>query len=417
MLLLLVVVIGLAGVACRLAETKTAAASELPRIKDPEVGADDMARLAGDNSAFAFDLYRAIRSKEGNLFYSPLSISLALAMTYAGARGETATQMAETMHYTLERAPLHAAFNGLDQLLASRGKGAKGKDGEGFRLNVVNAIWGQQDYHFEQAYLDTIAQNYGAGIRLLDYVKDPEKSRLAINRWVEDQTEDRIKDLIPAGMIDQLTRLVLTNAVYFNAAWAHPFSEEATTDGQFHLADGTTVTKPMMCQTEQYGYAAGDGYVAVELPYDGGELSMVVMLPDAGCLLEFEGALDATMVESLINDVQYRQVKLTMPKFEFESELPLGDTLQEMGMPSAFSDAADFSGITGGRDLQISEVLHKGFVSVDEVGTEAAAATAVVMRLTAMPAEPVEVTVDRPFVFLVRDVETGSILFAGRVAK
>lgn len=417
MLLLLVVVIGLAGAACQLAKVKTAAASDLPRITNPTVAPGDLAQLAAGNSAFAFDLYKAIKGESGNLFYSPLSISLALAMTYAGAKGETAAEMADTLHYTLEQAKLHAAFNGLDQLLATRGQGAKGKDGKGFRLNVVNAIWGQQDYHFEKAYLDAIAQNYGAGIRLLDYIKNPEKSRVAINDWVEDQTEDRIKDLIPAGAIDPMTRLVLTNAVYFNAAWMYPFNKGATSDGLFHLADGTTATKAMMRQTERYGYAAGDGYVAVELPYDGDELSMVIMLPDAGQFARFEEALDADSVQALIERIEYQQVRLTLPKFQFESEFSLGDTLRAMGMEQAFSDSADFSGITGNRDLHISEVIHKSFVAVDEAGTEAAAATAVMMRTTAMPAEPVEVTVDRPFVFLIRDVETGSILFMGRVTK
>jgi serpin B len=373
--------------------------------------------VANGNTAFAADLYQALRGDQANLFYSPLSISIALAMTYAGARGETAEQMAETMHYDLAQPGLHAALNSLDLLLAGRGEGAKGKDGKGFRLNVVNAIWGQRDYHFETAYLDTIAVNYGAGVRLLDYVKEPDNSRKIINQWVSDQTEQRIKDLIPAGVIDNMTRLVLTNAVYFNAAWANPFAKEATRAGDFLCADGATVKKQMMSANESFGYASGDGWQLVELPYDRNELAMDIILPDEGGWTAFEDDLTAERLAGMLAEIQSQQVQLTMPKFEFENEFSLGRTLAAMGMPVAFTGDADFSGITGKRDLHIGEVIHKSFVAVDEAGTEAAAATAVVMRLTAMPAEPVVVNVDRPFVFLIRDLETGVVLFMGRVVQ
>ena len=221
--------------------------------------------------------------------------------------------------------------------------------------------------------------------------------------------------MIPPGVIDSLTRLVLTNAIYFNAAWLYPFSEDMTKDGAFHLLDGREVAVPMMMQTESFGYVEGEGYQAVELLYDGSELSMVVLLPQAGQFEAFESSLDADLVGTIINDLSERQVVLTMPKFEFESHFGLVDTLAEMGMPIAFSGAADFSGMTGTRELMIGDVLHKAFVSVDEAGTEAAAATAVVMKLTAAPSETAKVTVDRPFVFLIRDIETDAILFVGRV--
>jgi len=214
-----------------------------------------------------------------------------------------------------------------------------------------------------------------------------------------------------------LTRLVLTNAIYFNAAWLNPFSEDMTGDGTFHLLDGSEVTVPMMTQTESFGYSEGEGYQAVELPYDGRELSMVILLPNNGEFDDFEGTLDADIVDAITNDLKYRKVQLTMPKFEFESEFSLVNTLAAMGMPVAFSGAADFSGMTGARDLFISDILHKAFVSVDEAGTEAAAATAVIMSLTAAPEQPVEVTLDHPFIFLIRDIETGAVLFVGRVAN
>jgi len=284
-------------------------------------------------------------------------------------------------------------------------------------LNIVNEIWGQKDYEFRNEFLDVLAENYGAGLRLLDFVNAPETSRVTINDWVSDQTEGRIEDLIPQGVIDALTRLVLTNAIYFNAAWLNPFNEDITDDSAFYLLDGGEVTVPMMMQSDSFGYAEGAGYQAVELPYDGRELSMVILLPDSGKFEEFEGSLDADLVDTITNDLIYKEIALTMPKFEFESEFSLADTLAAMGMPVAFTGAADFSGMTGNRDLSIAEILHKAFVSVDEAGTEAAAATAVVMNLTAAPGEPVEVTLDRPFIFLIRDIETGAILFVGRVVN
>jgi serpin B len=389
--------------------------SDKPRETSPDVSEADLALLIEGNSAFAFDLYQALREEEGNLFYSPHSISVALAMTYAGARSDTAEQMANTLHFILEQDRLHPAFNWLDAELAKRGEGAQGKDGEGFRLNIVNAIWGQKDYSFLTDFLDVLAENYGAGLRILDFITETEKSRVTINDWVSDQTEDRIKDLIPQGAIDALTRLVLTNAIYFNAAWEYPFDKKMTANGPFYLLDGGQVTVPMMRQTESFGYTQGEGYQAVELLYDGDELSMVILLPASGNFEAFEEGLQAQQISDIISGLQFAEVTLTMPKFEFDSEFSLKDTLAEMGMPAAFSEAADFSGMTGTRDLCISAVLHKAFVSVDEAGTEAAAATAVIVGETAIPEQPVEVTVDHPFIFLIRDIETGAILFVGRV--
>jgi serpin B len=389
--------------------------SDKARETAPDVSETDLALLIEGNSAFAFELYQALREEEGNLFYSPHSISVALAMTYAGARNETAEQMATTLQFLLEQERLHPAFNWLDAELASRGEGAEGKDGKGFRLNIVNAIWGQKDYSFLSTFLDVLAENYGAGLRILDFITETEKSRLTINQWVSDQTEGRIEDLIPQGAIDALTRLVLTNAIYFNAAWEYPFDEDMTSDGPFFLLDGGQVSVPMMKQTESFGYTEEEGYQAVELQNDGNELSMVILLPESGKFEAFEKTLNAQQVSDIIGGLQPTEVALTMPKFEFDSEFSLKDTLAGMGMPIAFSSSADFSGITGTPNLSITEVLHKAFVSVDEAGTEAAAATAVIVGETAVPGQPVEVTLDRPFVFLIRDIETGAILFVGRV--
>lgn len=404
-------------VACTQPVSSEVLQSDKQRVTSPDATQAGLATLVDGNSAFAFNLYQALRETDDNLFYSPYSISLALAMTYAGARGETEEQMANTLHFTLEDNRLHPAFNWLDIELASRGKGAKGKDDEGFRLHIVNAIWGQKDYEFLSEFLDLLAENYGAGLRILDFMKAPEQSRITINEWVSDQTEERIKDLIPKGAIDELTRLVLTNAIYFNAAWQYPFEEDATFNGVFYLLNGDKITVPMMRQTESFGYAEGDGYQVVELPYDGRELSMLVLLPQTGQFELFEGSLNAQRVDDIVKNLNTREVVLTMPKFEFESSFSLKKTLTAMGMPVAFSAGADFSGMTGNPDLFIGEVLHKAFVSIDEAGTEAAAATAVIMELTGMPGEPVEVTIDRPFIFLIRDIESGTILFIGRVVN
>ena len=415
LILVLIVSLLLPLIACTQATGGELLTSDKERITSPDVDPSDQALLVEGNSAFAFELYQALREQEGNLFYSPHSISLALAMTYAGARSQTAEQMAATLQFLLEQERLHPAFNWLDAELASRGEGAQGKDDEGFRLNIVNAIWGQKDYEFLSDFLDVLAENYGAGLRILDFITETEASRLAINQWVSDQTEGRIEDLIPQGAIDTLTRLVLTNAIYFNAAWENPFDEDVTADGPFYLLDGGQVTVPMMKQTEWFGYTEGEGYQAVELQYDGGELSMVILLPEAGNFEVFEEGLQAQQVDAIINDLQPTHVTLTMPQFEFDSEFSLKDTLAGMGMPIAFSGATDFSGMTGNRELFISDVVHKAFVAVDEAGTEAAAATAVIMPGAAVPEPPVEVTLDHPFIFLIRDIETGAVLFVGRV--
>jgi serpin B len=391
--------------------------SDKERVTSPDVSSDEQASLVGGNSAFAFDLYRALKGKDGNLFYSPYSISLALAMTYAGASGQTEEQMAAVLHFLLDQDNLHPAFNWLSAELAGRGEGAAGKDGEGFRLNIANAIWGQQGYEFLPAFLDVLAENYGAGMRVLDFISETEQSRLAINDWVSNQTENRIKDLIPQGVINDWTRLVLTNAIYFNAAWKYPFEKQMTGNGPFYLLDGRPTKAPMMKQNGSFGYTEGEGYQAVELPYDGDELSMVVLLPAQGNFEAFEAGLQAGQTNDVISDLTTTRIALTMPKFEFESEFSLKDTLTGMGMPDAFSpDEADFSGMTGNRELSISDVIHKAFIAVDEAGTEAAAATAVIVGTRSMPAEPqVKVTIDRPFIFLIRDIGTGAILFVGRV--
>ena len=391
--------------------------SEKTRVTVPVATDLELSDLVRGNNAFAFDLYQKLREEEsGNLFYSPYSISLALAMTHAGARGETERQISNTLHFTLSQDKLHPAFNALDLQLASRGEGSSGTEGKGFRLNIANAIWGQQGFDFLQDFLDKLAENYGAGMKIANFTEAPEDSRVAINDWVAHQTEDKIKDLIPSGAIDNLTRLVLTNAIYFNAAWLYTFDEKATAEGDFHLLNGNSVKVPMMRQTELFGYASGTGYQAVELLYDGSEISMLILLPDKGNFNPFENSLNAELVSQISEDLNREQVELTMPSFEFEAQFKLGATLKKMGISDAFNQQlADFSGMDGRKDLSISDAFHKAFVLVNEKGTEAAAATAVVVGVKSVPPPPIVVAVDRPFIFLIRDIATNTTLFVGRV--
>jgi serpin B len=383
----------------------------------PDVSDTALDTLVAGNNEFALELYRQLSAgDDGNLFFSPYSLSVALAMTYAGAEGATEEQMADTLNFILEEEDLHAAFNKLAIELASRGEGDSSKDEDGFKLNIVNAIWGQVEYAFLSEYLDTLAVNYDAGLRLLDFVNDPEACRQTINEWVSQQTEGKIEDLIQKGIISEVTRLVLTNAIYFNAAWEYPFDEDNTTDGTFYLADGSTVTVSMMHQTEDFSYSAGDGYQAVELKYDGNELSMVIILPTDGNFEQFEQSLDAAKLQEIIDELHTASVALSMPKFEYSSQFSVKDALEAMGMTDAFDTAADFSGMDGTYDLYIEDVVHKAFVSVDEAGTEAAAASAVVMNLKAVM-ENAEVTLDHPFIYLIRDIETGTILFIGSLVN
>ena len=391
--------------------------SEKTRVTVPVATDSELSDLVRGNNAFAFDLYQKLREEEsGNLFYSPYSISLALAMTHAGARGETERQISNTLHFTLSQDKLHPAFNALDLQLASRGEGSSGTEGKGFRLNIANAIWGQQGYDFLQNFLDKLAENYGAGMKIANFTEAPEDSRVAINDWVAHQTEDKIKDLIPSGAIDNLTRLVLTNAIYFNAAWLYPFDEKATAEGDFHLLNGNSIKVPMMRQTESFGYASGTGYQSVELLYDSSEISMLILLPDKGNFDSFENSLNAELVSQISEDLSREQVEFTMPSFEFEAQFKLGATLKKMGISDAFNQQlADFSGMDGRKDLSISDAFHKAFVLVNEKGTEAAAATAVVVGVKSVPPPPIVVAVDRPFIFFIRDIATNTTLFVGRV--
>jgi len=388
------------------------------QITSPQAQPAEVADLVKGNTAFALDLYQEVRAAPGNLLYSPYSISQAAAMAYAGARGETAQQMARTLHYTLPQDRIPPAFNALGLELARRAEGARSPDGRGFRLNVLNAIFGRRGYYLLPGYLEVLAGHFGAPLRLLDFAGAPEESRRSINDWVSEQTGGRIEDLLPPGAVDRSTRVVLANTVYFNAAWYQPFDPGPPGGAPFHLLDGSTINVPVMSQHGWMDVFQANQCLGVELPYTGRELSMVILVPDEGKFPAFEGALDAQRLEAILSTADWRLVSLTMPKFEYQSNFQLKEALSRMGMPAASDPfAADFSGMTGHRELFIDEVFHKAFISVDEAGTEAAAATAITMP-PGIPREgPVSITIDRPFIFLIRDLETGTILFIGRVVN
>jgi serpin B len=406
LILILIALLILPLVACSQPALAGVVKSDKPRVTSPDTTLADEAQLVEGNSTFAFDLYQALRGKEGNLFFSPYSISLMMAMAFAGAQGQTAQQMAYAMSYNLGPDELHAAFNYLSLQLAQRTSEA-----DNFQLDIFNDIWGQKNYQFLQAYLDILAQNYGAGLRVVDFTSDPDGARKVINDYIYDQTHKLIKDLIPAGAINAFTRLVLTNAIYFKAEWENKFNKNDTHDGVFKLLDNSQVTVPMMSQRSLFKVASGQEWKAIELPYKGEQIAMDIILPDD--FSAFEESLDITTINQILAAMDSRDVQLSMPKFKFASDFDLKDALSALGMPVAFDPAnADFSGITNVEGLYIQGVVHQAFVAVDEEGTEAAAAGAVIIGTVSMPES---FTVDSPFIFLIRDVQTGSILFMGRV--
>ena len=394
--------------------------SNLPRDTSPAVSSADAAQLAKDDTQFAIDLFNQVAQDDSaNVFYSPYSISLALAMTYNGANGNTAAQMAQALRFSLPVDRLNAAFDAVDLALASR-KNALDSEGHkvtGFELNVADSIWADKTLLMQQPFVDALGQSYGAGVRLVDFVHAPDPSRVAINGWVSDQTNAKISELIGQGDIDTTTRLVLANAIYFDASWSTPFDATATHAEAFTRLDGTAVTENGMTQTLDTSYAHGDGWQAVQLPYVGEQTSMVLVVPDVGKFPAIEKGLSGDFVQSVFAGLSSANVHVTLPKFSIKgSTVHLKDALVALGMKDAFDvNAADFSKMSTLEQLYVGDVLHQAFVSVDEKGTEAAAATAVIMKAGAIPAEPVSVDANRPFFFFVRDIPTNTVLFVGRI--
>ncbi|MCJ7776782.1 MAG: serpin family protein [Sedimentisphaerales bacterium] len=374
---------------------------------------NDTEIVAEGNSKFALALFAKLRETEGNLFFSPYSISTALAMTYAGASGETQAQMAKILNFPIDKGKFHSVFGTIVKDLNERG--AKG----GYELTVANALWGQKGFSFLKDFLELVKTNYDGQLNEVDFVEATESARKTINTWVEKKTNEKIKELIKPGVLDAMTRLVLTNAIYFKGNWATQFKEERTKNAPFTLPNGDKVEVPMMNQTEQFPYMETEDFQALELPYVDNELSMVIFLPKKNDgLNKFEQTLTLESLSYWLGVLQNRrEVIVSIPKFKMTSEFSLASVLNSMGMTDAFeANAADFSGMTGNKDLFISAVIHKAYVDVNEQGTEAAAATGVTMRLTSVgPSQTPLFQADHPFLFLIRDNKTGSILFIGRV--
>jgi len=367
--------------------------------------------IVASNTEFAFDLYRELRAGEGNLFLSPYSISAALAMAWAGARGETERQMGQALHFDAGQDATHEAFQALRASLAAARS-------EGATLDVANALWPQQGEALLPEYVDLVRERYGVSITPLDYAAAAEAARATINAWVEQQTAGKIRDVIAPGVLDALTRLVLINAIYFKGNWMHPFSAFATHDAQFHVVAGRDVSVRMMSQKREFAYAELDDAQAVELPYADGELSMLVVLPKAvDGLAALEADLSAERLREWRDRLASEEIVVQLPRFEMTAQFRLDRQLSALGMADAFNrSAANFAGIDGRTDrLYLGAVLHKAFVEVNEEGTEAAAATAIVMPARALPEPPPVFRADHPFLFFILDRESGSVLFIGRL--
>jgi serpin B len=373
----------------------------------------NVAAVVAGNNQFAYDLYSTLSgTNTGNMIFSPYSISTALAMTYAGAKGQTATEMAQTLHFTLPQDDLHPAMGQLMYQINSQG-------GSNYQLDVANHLWGQTGFAFLPSYLNTTRNDYQAPLTPLDFIHDPEGARKTINTWTANQTNQKILDLLPPGSVTSAMRLNLTNAVYFKGNWDSPFDANQTRPETFHLSGGSLESAAMMHQRGMFMYGAFQNFSMLDMPYAGGDLSMVAILPSqTASLSAMEKSFNMQILNQDERELTNTTVQVGLPKFTMTQGFNLGGTLAGMGMPSAFG-AADFSGMDGAQDLSISGVIHKAFISVDEKGTEAAAATSIGVEVTSVYVPPPPQAIfdaDRPFDFLIRDDKSGSILFMGRMS-
>ena len=373
----------------------------------------DQAEVIKGNNAFAVELYGQLRKQDGNLFFSPESISTALAMTYAGARGDTAAEMAKTLHFTLPPERLHPAMGAiLSELNAAH---------IGYQFSVANALWGQQGDKFLDDFLNLTKSDYGAGFNQVDFKGTTEVARLTINQWIEQKTDNKIKDLLQPGVLNSSTRLVLTDAIYFKSDWQTQFKKNDTEIEDFHLSPSRNVKVPLMNQVGGFNYYNGKTFQALEIPYKREDISLIIFLPkEINGLSGFEQSLTASNLQQWLSHLRpVSEVIVTIPKFKESQQFELQNTLGAMGMPLAFGERADFSGMNGNRDLRISAAIHKAFIDVNEEGTEAAAVTAMNMMTTAIyepnRPQPIIFCADHPFFFLIRDNRSGGILFMGRV--
>jgi len=381
------------------------------------LGPGDIDNVIDANNQFALDFYSQLKDKKGgNIFFSPYSISSALAMTYEGARGKTAQEIRSVFYF-----PENDDLRRTEYALMFDETNKKDKK---HKLHIANALWAQKDYPLLREYFNVIEEYYKGKVANLDFKKNPESARVTINNWVENKTDNRIKDLIPPGLLNTLTRLVLTNAIYFKGEWVQQFNEENTREEDFRISKDNIVKTPMMQRTDdeaKFNYAENNKLQILEMPYSGKELSMLILLPKNDDLETLENLLSTKKLSEWKKDFEEKRVKVFIPKFKFETKYFMADDLKAMGMPLAFKQpGADFSGIDGTENLFIGEVIHQAFIEVSEEGTEAAAATAVVMVETAPKQKPPETPIFRanhPFIFLIQEKETGNILFMGKIVN
>lgn len=378
--------------------------------------AADLASAVQSSNAFALDLHRDLSTRVGgNTFISPVSVTLALAMAYAGAGGATAGAFEHTLHIAGPSATYHHAMNDLDRQLTSRGAKAQGTNGQPFKLDVTNQLFADKGFSFQAPFLDTLAQEYGSDVRRLDFVKASEDARSRINGWVSGKTAGRITELLARGAVTSDTRAVLVNAVYFNAAWSTKFDPASTRKDTFHALDGALPVVDFMFKGGLSAQAATvDGVEVVALPYSGGELSMLVLMPPAGQFATFEQELSERRLADLVGALAPASLNLSLPKFSVRTSTSLKDALTALGLGVAFADTADFSAMSA-EGVSMSEVVHQAWVRVDESGTEAAAATAATFDRTSAPVDTRTIVVDRPFVYAIRDDATGALVFVGRL--
>lgn len=389
--------------------------SQAQRVITPTLSAEEKDGVVAANTEFATRLYQEVAEPGENMFFSPLSISLALTMTYAGAEHETAEQMLHALQLTDHAPYVHKAFNAIESGLHTLAKPVQNEKSEPFELTLHNALWAQKDVTIQNAFLDTLAENYGTGLYILDFIQHAEESRQTINRWVEHQTNERIVDLLPEQSIDDRTRFVLTNAIYFKASWLMHFDPNATQKADFHKADGSTRTVDMMHQTLKSTRASADEDLkVVELPYDGGDVSMFVFLPED--FSAFERELSEESLHQAIDSLTHYGVSLWLPRFEVKQDIDLKNSLRHLGMNKPFEAGAQFESISDEIPLRITDVFHQAFIAVDEKGTEAAAATAVIVGTESSgPEQTMDFRADKPFFFVIQDNDSHNILFMGRV--
>lgn len=396
-------------------KTGLASASDFSRLRSSIEVTPACRDAATSSNRLAIDLYQQTRGRKGNLFFSPASISTALAMTWAGAAGTTRQQMAQVMHLETSEA-VNAGFADLSQVLNST------DDRNGYQMTSANRLWGAMDTQFESSFLSVMKETYHAPLERLSF-SQPETARTRINEWVQTQTRGRIAGLVPPGVLKSSDRLVLTNAIYFLGGWAAVFNKSQTKPDSFWVSLTDSVETPMMYQQHSFLYAEDEQCQIVSLPYRGRSVSMVVVLPKSrDGLSRLEEGLTQELLETWIQRMVDRPVKLHLPRMRMESQLMLADVLKSLGMSEALSDSADFSAMSKQESLKISEVIHQANIDVDEKGTEAAAATAVIIAPTSAPApteppEPVVFRANHPFLFLIRDNPSGAILFLGRMQQ